>query len=217
MHENLWQSPTTVKWIWLTCWYRFSNWLTVNCSGKTTSCMTGGGSGLGERNTFNSYMGKKIKLKFSPNIKSAKISTDSKERFCISLTVLMRKSSCWRTSSCFSFCRFSMAKRIASDIWSMLHRKSNNHIRLLLTFTCYKSWFFFSFLRNINFGICSAKIYKALYRLYYLSISFKNLAPSQSIISLYVLSALDFRSCNTLIPWTLINSNLFLAAVSVTH
>lgn len=63
----------------------------------------------------------------------------------------------------------------------------------------------------------SANIYKALYGLYmyYLSISFKNLAPSQSIISLYVLSALDFRSCNTLIPWTLINSNLFLAAVSV--
>lgn len=96
---------------------------------------------------------KKIKFKFSPNIKSsqisAKISTDSKERFCISLTVLMRKSSCWRTSSCFSFCRFSMAKRIASDIWSMLHRKSNNHIRLLLTFTCNKSCFFISFLRNI--------------------------------------------------------------------
>lgn len=65
--------------------------------------------------------------------------------------------------------------------------------------------------------MCSAKIYKALYRLYYLSISFKNLAPSQSIISLYVLSALDFKSCNTLIPWTLINSNLFLAAVSVKH
>lgn len=45
---------------WLTCWYRFSNWLTVNCSGKTTSCMTGGGSGLGERNTFNSCMKKKF-------------------------------------------------------------------------------------------------------------------------------------------------------------
>lgn len=74
MHENLWQSPTTVKWIWLTCWYRFSNWLTVNCSGKTTSCMTGGGSGLGERNTFNSYMGKKnqvqiqSKYQIKPNI-----------------------------------------------------------------------------------------------------------------------------------------------------
>lgn len=52
------QSPTIVQWTWLTCWYRFSNWLTVNCSGKTTSCMTGGGSGLGERNTFNSCMKK---------------------------------------------------------------------------------------------------------------------------------------------------------------
>lgn len=105
---------------------------------------------------------KKIKFKFSPNIKSsqisAKISTDSKERFCISLTVLMRKSSCWRTSSCFSFCRFSMAKRIASDIWSMLHRKSNNHIRLLLTFTCYKSCFFFSFLRNIFWNLFSKNL-----------------------------------------------------------
>ena len=49
----------------------------------------------------------------------------------------------------------------------------------------------------------------------YLSISFKNLAPSQSFISLYVLSAFDFKSCNTLIPWALISSNLFLAAVSV--
>lgn len=67
--------------------------------------------------------------------------------------------------------------------------------------------------------MCSAKLDRALYGLhmYYLSISFKNLAPSQSIISLYVLSALDFKSCNTLIPWTLINSNLFLAAVSVKH
>lgn len=54
------QSPTIVQWTWLTCWYRFSNWLTVNCSGKTTSCMTGGGSGLGERNTFNSCMKKKF-------------------------------------------------------------------------------------------------------------------------------------------------------------
>lgn len=131
---------------------------------------------------------------------------------CISLTVLMRKSSCWRTSSCFSFCRFSMANRIASDIWSILHRNRNNHIRLLLTFTCNKS-FFFSFLRNIFWNVLSKNVKSSW--LHYLSISFKNLAPSQSIISLYVLSALDLRSCNTLIPWTLINSNLFLAAVSV--
>lgn len=69
-----------------------------------------------------------ILFQVSPHIKSsqtsARISFDSMERFCISLTVLMRKSSCWRTSSCFSFCRFSMANRIASDIWSILHYKN---------------------------------------------------------------------------------------------